>query len=323
MSDRLGLLTLPMRDAGDPETSAVGDPIIDVLGSFLKASVNADLGYGWRLVCPRQPNVIETVQTHNPDKSAFSDRDLPCLFLYRLAWPKLTPFSQDWKAQVSQIAALWVPDLEEFEKDAIRDPFKNAIAKAIHRNIERGRNPAWIVQGDDDPKAEDYGSFLLKHLNITKIEVRDVKPQPLQVMKGEKNNPYDALLVTIEVTELLVSVLDDYGELGSLNGGVSLGSPGLLYQTFEFRPTVTTITPSAGPLAGGTAITISGNQFFEDDLLDPLAVSVDDVPCTDVAWVDQQTITATTPAGSAGAKTVKVTLPNGASASLASAFTFA
>jgi len=321
MSDRVSLLTLPMQDVGDPETDAIGDPILDVLGSFLKASVNADLAAGWRVVCPRQPNVIETIQTHNPNKSAFTDADLPCLFLYRLGWPKLTPYSQDWKAQVTQIAALWVPDLEEFEKDAIRDPFKHAIATAIQRNIERGRNPAWKVQDDVDPKTDNYGSFLIKHLNVTKIEARDAKPFEFQVMKGEKSYPYDSLLVTIEVTSLIVATLDDYDAIRGIQG--SLGPDTLGYQSFEFRPVVTSVTPSSGPLAGGTAITVSGTQFFEDDLLGPLSLTVDDVPCTSVAWVDESTITATTPAGSAGAKEVKVTLPNGASASLASAFTYA
>ncbi len=321
MSDRVSLLTLPMQDVGDPDSQAIGDPILDVLGSFIQTSVNADLAAGWRVVCPRQEKVIETVQTHNPDKSAFTDEDLPCLFLYRLSWPKLTPFSQDWKAQVSQIAALWVPDLEEFEKDAIRDPFKHAIASSIHRNIERGRNPAWRVDGDDDPKAEDYGSFLIKHLNVTKSEARDVKPMPLQIIKAEKPYPYDALMVTIEVTSLVVAQRDDYPEFSGVEG--SLGPNGLGFQSFEFRPVLTAVTPNSGPTAGGTPITVSGHQFFEDELLGPLSLTIDDVPCTSVVWVDEQTITATTPAGSAGAKEVKVTLPNGTSASLASAFTFA
>lgn len=323
MSDRFGLLTLPMTEVGDPDVEAVGDPMLDVLGAFLKAAVNADVGAGWRVANPISPLPITTIQTHNPDKSRFTDSELPCLFLYRISWPKLTPYSQEWKASVSQVAALWVPDLAEVETDAARDPMRNAVARAIHRNIERGRNPAWIVEGDDDPKTADYGSFLLSFLNVTKIQVLDIKPMPLMVQRAQKDYPYDGLLATLEVTEVLEPLLDDYPEAGSLNGSFALGEDPLTFVSFELRPTIVSVTPSTGPTAGGTAITISGRQFFESDDLDPIAVTVDDVACTSVVFVDENTITATTPAGSAGAKTVKVTLPNGTSASLASAFTFA
>jgi hypothetical protein len=328
MSDREGLLTLPMVEAGDPASSAVGDPLLDVLGAFLMASVNADTKAGWSVVTPRPtpPHTtsvpISRIFTHNPDKSSFTSSQLPALFLWRASWPKLTPFSQDWKAQVSQVSALWCPAQESFDKDAMRDPMRNAIAKSIHRNIERGRHPAWKVVGDTDPKAEDYGSFLLNQLNVAKTQVTSLSHVPLSITKGDREYPYDALLASIEVTELLVPLLDDYYADTGLNGAVTLGESPLTYLSFEFKPTVSAVSPSTGTLSGGTTITVRGAQFFEDDNLDPLRVHVGDVACTNVVLVDGNTITATTPAGAAGAQTVKVTLPNGASASLASAFTY-
>lgn len=328
MSDREGLLTLPMVEGGDPREEAVGDPLLDVLGSFLQAAVNADTAAGWASVSPRATSPkagavpIAHVFRHNPDKSSFDSNRLPGLFLWRSNWPKLTPYSQDWKAQVSHVSAMWVPSSEAFEKDAYRDPMRNAIAKAIHRNVERGRNPAWKVPGDTDPKVDDYGSFLLRHLNVTKIQTLNITNIPLSVTKGDKTFPYDAMLAVFEVTELMIPTLDDYGGDTGLRGGFTLGESPLTYLSWEFRPVVASVTPPTGTISGGVTVTVRGTQFFEDDNLDPLAVSIGDVPCTNVVLVDGETITATTPAGTAGAKTVKVTLPNGASASLASAFTY-
>lgn len=328
MSDREGLLTLPMVEGGDPRDEAVGDPLLDVLGSFLQAAVNADTAAGWASVSPRAtaPKAgavpIAHVFRHNPDKSSFESNRLPALFLWRSNWPKLTPYSQDWKAQVSHVSAMWVPPSETLDKDALRDPMRNAVAKSIHRNVERGRNPAWKVPGDTDPKVDDYGSFLLNHLNVTKIQALNITNVPFSVTKGDKAFPYDGMLAVFEVTELLVPTMDDYALASGHHGSVTLGDSPLTYLSFEFRPTLASVSPSTGTLSGGTTLTVRGAQFFEDDNLGALAVSIGDVACTNVVLVDENTITATTPAGAVGAKTVKVTMPNGASASLASAFTY-
>ena len=76
---------------------------------------------------------------------------------------------------------------------------------------------------------------------------------------------------------------------------------------------VTSITPSVGPFAGGTPITIAG-QF----LAGTTSVTIGGVPATNVVAVNATTVTAVTPAGSLGAADVVVigakgtiTLPGG------------
>lgn len=66
---------------------------------------------------------------------------------------------------------------------------------------------------------------------------------------------------------------------------------------------------SAGPLAGGTAVTISGFN-----LSDATGVSFGDVPAASFTVNDDGTISAVSPAGSAGAVNVSVTSPEGTSA---------
>ena len=82
-------------------------------------------------------------------------------------------------------------------------------------------------------------------------------------------------------------------------------------------PTLTSVSPTSGPSAGGTVITLTGTNF----------VSGATVPRQrrrghgrDVLSATQ--VRATTPAGAAGARTVQVTNPDGQSATLSSAFTY-
>jgi chitodextrinase len=85
----------------------------------------------------------------------------------------------------------------------------------------------------------------------------------------------------------------------------------------EAAPTVSSVSPNKGPLAGGTAVTIMGTNFAAG-----ATVTFGGAAATNVVVVSGTQITATTPAGSAGAVTVTATV-NGQSGSLASGFTYA
>jgi len=82
-------------------------------------------------------------------------------------------------------------------------------------------------------------------------------------------------------------------------------------------PTVSGVAPGSGSSAGGTAVTITGTNFAAG-----AAVTFGIAAATSVVVVNGTTITATAPAGTAGAVTVTVTNPGGQSGSLASAFTY-
>ncbi len=82
-------------------------------------------------------------------------------------------------------------------------------------------------------------------------------------------------------------------------------------------PTVSSVSPNSGSTAGGTAVTITGTNFAAG-----ATVRFGSAAATNVVVVNSTTITATTPAGSAGAATVTVTNSGGQSGSLASGFTY-
>ncbi|MFM7251599.1 MAG: IPT/TIG domain-containing protein, partial [Ilumatobacteraceae bacterium] len=108
---------------------------------------------------------------------------------------------------------------------------------------------------------------------------------------------------------------------------VSVTTPGGTSNTAgaadDFRyvaaPTVVSVTPAVGPIAGGTPVTIAGTNFVGVSLV--AGVTFNGVPATSVAIVDESTITAVTPAGAIGTATVQVVAVGG-SASLSAGFRY-
>lgn len=71
-------------------------------------------------------------------------------------------------------------------------------------------------------------------------------------------------------------------------------------------PVVASITPSSGPVGGGTAIT----DLHGTDFVSGATVTIDGVACTSVTFVSSVQLTCETPVGSTGAQDVVVTNPD-------------
>lgn len=102
----------------------------------------------------------------------------------------------------------------------------------------------------------------------------------------------------------LASFDEDAGTWADLGGFTG----GHLYRLLTFDRafvflSVTAVSPSSGDEAGGTDVTITGKGFYSG-----ASVTFDGNAATDVVVVDTETITCTTPAGSAGAVDVVVTV---------------
>lgn len=80
---------------------------------------------------------------------------------------------------------------------------------------------------------------------------------------------------------------------------------------------LTQVTPNAGPTAGGTNVTLSGSGFLPGP-----QVTFGGAPATKILLVDQGTITATTPAGAAGATNVVVTNADATTSTLVAGYTY-
>jgi len=113
--------------------------------------------------------------------------------------------------------------------------------------------------------------------------------------------------------QVLISLVD-----ASPDGGTAFASVPFSYiPAVEIAdPIITSITPTSGPAAGGTVVTINGENFTEGD-----TVSFDGVPAAGVTVVSPTVITATTPPG-VGVVDVTVNRNNGQTANLPDSFTY-
>jgi hypothetical protein len=93
---------------------------------------------------------------------------------------------------------------------------------------------------------------------------------------------------------------------GAVNAGTNASMTDRLLTITVSMPTVTAINPNFGPIAGGTAVTITGTSFTG-----ATNVTLGGIAATGVVVQDSMTITATTPAHGAGIVDVAVTTPGG------------
>ena len=82
-------------------------------------------------------------------------------------------------------------------------------------------------------------------------------------------------------------------------------------------PTLSAVAPSNGPTSGGTVVTLTGANFQAG-----ATVTIGSTAATDVSVLSATQLIASTPAGSAGAKAVVVTNPDGQSTTLAAGFLY-
>ena len=83
-------------------------------------------------------------------------------------------------------------------------------------------------------------------------------------------------------------------------------------------PTVNSVSPNSGSTSGGTSVTVSGSNFVSG-----AAISFGGIAATSTAFVSSSTLTAVTPAHTAGTFDIVITNPDGQVGVLANAFTYA
>ncbi|MFT3809610.1 MAG: IPT/TIG domain-containing protein [Micropepsaceae bacterium] len=103
------------------------------------------------------------------------------------------------------------------------------------------------------------------------------------------------------------------------SGGASNTVPGGF--TYAVGPTVTSITPAVGPVAGGTAVTITGTGFVPGDASVTIGGNV--IPAASVTVNSATSLTFVTPPGASGAVNVSVTTSGGTSGTVPGGFTYA
>lgn len=134
-------------------------------------------------------------------------------------------------------------------------------------------------------------------------------------------NSASSLATTIQAGNATTAVTYKLPPTDGVSGQalVTDGNGNLTWQTITVvnPPVISFLNPNNGPVGGGTVVTVSGNNFQNGVIL-----KIDGVAATNVTYNNSSQFTATTPAGSAGAKDVIATNPDGQSSTLPSAFTY-
>ena len=341
MPDDFGALELPVPAPEDPTSEAVGDPLLDLVASFMQAVINSDVGDAWASVVPSRGASAATTtslpvlftDTSDPDEAAFTSKRTPCLYVWRSdePAPQRIRITQGWETVRSQIALLLVFPPPTQSKQKLRTNIRNAIDKAVRAAVRQGRHPAWVQAGDTRSEPETYGSVFLPIAKLQAWQFTGFKRHLLVIEDedGKRGTPFPGILGGLLVDEQLVRGRPAFSAISHVQGSVTVGNDelaegGIAFGSYKFLSALTACVPSTGAIAGGTSVTLSGRQFFLDEDDAGLTVALDDgTELTDVVLVDESTITATMPAHAAGLVGLVVTLPSGASAELAAAFTYA
>ncbi|UDF32539.1 UNVERIFIED_ORG: IPT/TIG domain-containing protein (plasmid) [Roseateles sp. XES5] len=131
---------------------------------------------------------------------------------------------------------------------------------------------------------------------------------------GAANATYTIVNDTLITATAPANSAGTYDVTVATPGGTSATSASDQY-TYVVAPTVTSVSPIAGPTAGGTAVTITGTGFAYANPTGAVKFGAANATYT---IVNNTLITATAPANSAGTYDVTVTTPGGTSATSAS-----
>ena len=238
--DTYGPLPVPVPVV--PSGAAPGDPLLDKLLAVFKASLNAYGRTAWQTpgYAPGQDLVNEVVAL-DPKEVTFEDQGIPVLYAWRRSYAMPFDFADDVRLREGIIALLWVYADTSPQSPTQRAAMGNAVQAILDAVTYRGRVPAWVDEGDDDPIADTYGSVLIQRLGLWSITVADVAPAEMIVrvpggVGDSAHRNYPALAINLRVEERLV--IGGYDPL--LPVAVSVvspeGGPPLTFATLNLPP---------------------------------------------------------------------------------------
>jgi hypothetical protein len=213
--DRIGANTIPGKPNG--RDGFAGDENLRVFGSFMQVYINETMGAQWRSVFDDESQPVATLLNDDPYEGV-SNQDLPALFVYRQVYQgQSMQLGVDLEVIPSQITLVWMPSIEMLEERKVKTGFVNAIAKAIYSGTERGKHPAFQIEGFE----HEEGTFIYqpKIMNLYSIRVSEGKWSKVDLYLGtdDQGNPekaeFPCLFVNINIEEMYERSITDDPEL--------------------------------------------------------------------------------------------------------------
>lgn len=195
---QFGALPLPAPAPGAEDSA--GDPGLDVLLAFAKAVLVQACGTAWATIAPGAAEVVKITKAHDPGATTFNTAWCPALFGWRTGG-EIETLADDYEIETAKLTLLWVFLPTTNEKQRLRSPAVNAIAKALEAAIKRGRHPAWVQGGDSDPQASKRGSFLWEWAGWFAFDKASWKLQELIVESESTKASYPGVQFELTVRE--------------------------------------------------------------------------------------------------------------------------
>jgi hypothetical protein len=263
MADRYGALELDVPLAAEGE--AAGDPALTVIANYLKAVINACATTAWRQIAPElgkagKDSPVNSVFTHDPEEAKFTEKSLPALYVFRSQGGITQDDGEDYRIVRSTVTCWWIYRPTTQNKTALRASFANAIAKVIDDAIDTGRHPAYVRDGDTDPRAPSYDADAdsIKAAVASATTAQSYSGNDLDgVVGGEEMSPPRSPTVTLSgdasnfvvgstVTWTGVNAIDE-----EVSVSVTLDGPGTYDAEYDLVQ-VTSIDVDAQAGTGGT-----------------------------------------------------------------------
>lgn len=221
MTDKFGGLPIPAPVVAEPDIfppgDSVGDPLIGYVADFLRAVITFYVGDAWNSVQPGK-SIIRTVLTNDPD-DVFIESHLPALYVFR---PKRATreavetsidIADDYHVETSRLVAQWIMDPMPLVQRGLRNQIVNAVRKVVDKAVHIGRDVAWQVPGDLDPKAATQGSSLANYSGLMALLLNHAAPGEyiVKMTAPAPQRSYDDLTLSFYLEELLVFDLNLQG----------------------------------------------------------------------------------------------------------------
>lgn len=329
---RIGGVDFPLQATQSGQTPLQqADPTLyfalDFLAQMIRTHVGVPMlveaaaqGFNW-LNSSGQPDVVRNQYPYDvgPDLVEMQ-ASFPALAIWRTktkyCWEEIGYFSDECDFTLAYV----LPPMHPSQKERLL-PFMRAIEMVIRQRTVQGSDPTYAPPGGSlgqqwgVASLANYEEFGFDNGLHGSMSGAGKLWFPTLVMKGqviERDNP-----VPVSAGGFPPFAGGDLQVDGVAADGTTV--PDLVSGSTQQAPTIVGLDVQAGPIAGGTAVTITGSLFLPG----PPAVLFGNVPATNVVWVSASVLTCATPAMS-GAGTVGVSLVNrdGQAASLPSAFAF-
>jgi hypothetical protein len=173
-SDVFGKLTLDPVPVNTDRTIPTGDPALVVIGEFVKAVMMSRLNAAWSSLGGASigsgSDIVKTISYNNPEDNTYNLKDLPGLYVFQPT-DKQDQFERYADCQfwnIRYVTVLWIPQPRDQIQRADRAPFFNAIFKAVKGALVLDRFPGYVIVGDTDTFAANWGSSLMLNAGLAK-----------------------------------------------------------------------------------------------------------------------------------------------------------